>query len=111
MSQPAHAFSLFNTDYNDRYGTTRYEIPNMKSINAATFDQPLQDLLDHIDTEDIIITKNGDPVAKVIKFNRKSTSHLIGSLKDKIEVRGDIFSTGIHYPEDCHKYNRDEGQP
>ena len=44
------------------------------------------------------------------KIYRKGSNsgRLIGSLKHKIKVHGDIFSTGIHYPEDCHKYNRDE---
>ncbi len=46
--------------------------------------------------------KHGRPVAKLIRYERQSAS-LIGSLRDKIEIRGDILSTGVDW--------RADGQP
>ena len=84
----------------------------MKSIDAATLGQQLQGLVNQLDTEDVLITNDGAPVAKLTKIQSKGDStHLIGCLEGKIEVFGDIYSTGVHYPEDCHKYNRDKDQP
>ena len=77
----------------------------MKTIDAEDFQQLYMSLIDQLDDEDVVITKHGKPVAKLTKYEGKS-AHLIGSLKDKITIHGDIFSTGIHYPEDCHKFNR-----
>ena len=84
----------------------------MKSIDAATLGQQMQDLVNQLDTEDVLITHDGAPVAKLTKIRGNGNSaHLIGSLQGKIEVFGDIYSTGVHYPEDCHKYNRDKDRP
>ena len=42
----------------------------------------------------MIATKRGKPVARVIPYN-SNDSDLIGSLSQKITIRGDIFTTGI----------------
>lgn len=82
----------------------------MKSIDAYSFNQPLSDLLDQLDEDGVMISQDGKPVALVTRIYRKGSKpgHVIGSLKDKIKIHGDIFSTGIHYPGDCHKYVRTE---
>ena len=82
----------------------------MKSIDVSNCDQTLQILLKNLHHETITITENGVPVASLTKYGGDSVN-LIGSLEGKIKVHGDIFSTGIHYPRDCHKYNRDKDQP
>jgi antitoxin (DNA-binding transcriptional repressor) of toxin-antitoxin stability system len=43
-----------------------------------------------------VITKRGKPVAKLIPLPSDSAS-LIGSLKDKLEIKGEIFSTGLSW--------------
>lgn len=65
----------------------------MKTIAAAKFKEQCLALLDELDTDGLIITKHGRPVAKIIPFERTS-AELIGSLHGQIQVNGDIFSTG-----------------
>ena len=40
------------------------------------------------------------PVARVLPYDRDSAS-LIGSLRDKLEIKGDIMSTGIRWDAEC----------
>lgn len=68
----------------------------MKSIGAAKFKEQCLSLLEEVGPEGLVITKNGRPVAKLIPFERTS-EELIGSLKGKIKVKGDLFSTGIKW--------------
>ena len=42
------------------------------------------------------ITKRGKPVAKLIPIRTASAS-LIGSLKGKLKIKGDILSTGARW--------------
>ena len=64
----------------------------MKTIGAAKFKEQCLALLDHLDAEGLVITKHGKPVARVIPFE-KQEADLIGSLRHKIKVTGDIYST------------------
>ena len=66
----------------------------MKQIAAAKFKEQCLALLDRVDAEGLVITKRGKPVAKLIPIASASAG-LIGSLKGKIEIRGDILSTGL----------------
>ena len=50
-------------------------------------------LLDRVDDEGIVITKHGKPVAKLVRME-SSSSNLIGALKGKIKIKGNLFSTG-----------------
>jgi antitoxin (DNA-binding transcriptional repressor) of toxin-antitoxin stability system len=43
-----------------------------------------------------VITKHGRPVAKLIPIQEQS-ANLIGSMKGKIKIKGDIFSTGVRW--------------
>ena len=65
----------------------------MKSIGAAKFKEQCLSLLDELSLEGIVITKWGKPVARVIPYPQDSSS-LIGILKDKITIHGDITTTG-----------------
>ena len=65
----------------------------MKQIAAAAFKEHCLSILDTVDEEGIVITKRGKPVAKLIPIRAESAG-LIGSLKAKIHIAGDIFSTG-----------------
>ncbi len=68
----------------------------MKSIGAAKFKENCLSILEEIGPEGLVITKNGKPVAKLIPFARTSAD-LIGSLKSKIQIKGDLLSTGIKW--------------
>ena len=86
----------------------------MKRIPIGDVDEQLLELMDPHDDEGLVITKRGVPVARIVPRiveKKGKFAKYIGSMKDEITVHGDIFSTGVHYPEDCHKYNRDEDQP
>ena len=71
----------------------------MKTIGAAKFKEQCLALLDRLDAEGLIVTKHGKPVARVIPCNQECAD-LIGSLKHKIEIRGDIFTTGLRWDAD-----------
>jgi prevent-host-death family protein len=68
----------------------------MKQIPAAKFKEQCLALLDRVDGEGIIITKRGRPVAKLIPIRTESAA-LIGRLKDRLKVKGDVFSTGAKW--------------
>ena len=68
----------------------------MKQIAAAKFKEQCLSILDNVAPEGIVITKHGKPVAKLIPI-RAESADLIGSLKEKLRVKGDILSTGIRW--------------
>jgi len=68
----------------------------MKQIAAAKFKAQCLSLLDAVDADGIVITKHGKPVAKLIPIASDSAS-LIGSLAGKLEIAGDILSTGADW--------------
>ena len=68
----------------------------MRQMNASKFKERCLALLDELDQDGIIITKRGKPVAKVIPI-RSSCAGLIGSMKGKITVKGNIISTGLKW--------------
>lgn len=65
----------------------------MKTIAAAKFKERCLSILDHVDRDGIIITKRGKAVAKLIPVEQPLFGELIGSLKGKLKVKGDILST------------------
>ena len=68
----------------------------MKTIGAAKFKEQCLALLDDLDPDGLIVTKRGKPVARLLPFHRQH-AELIGSLRGKVEIRGDILSTGIEW--------------
>ena len=68
----------------------------MKRIEAAKFKEQCLSLIDRVDREGIVITKRGRPVAKLIPLGADSAS-LIGSLKDKLKIKGDLLATGVRW--------------
>lgn len=67
-----------------------------KTIGAAQFKEKCLAILDEVGPEGIVVTKHGKPVAKLIPIEADSAD-LIGSLKDEIEVKGDVLSTGVKW--------------
>ena len=68
----------------------------MRSINASKFKEQCLSLLDNLGSTGIVITKRGKPVAKLIPINR-DCSDLIGSMKGKLKIKGDILSSGLRW--------------
>jgi len=76
-----------------------YEEGIMKEIGAARFKEQCLALLDNLDAEGLVVTKRGKPVARVIPFVTND-GDLIGSLRGKLEIKGDIFTTGVQWDAD-----------
>ncbi len=68
----------------------------MRTISASKFKEQCLSLLDRLDADGIVITKHGKPVGRLLPANQSCAS-LIGSLKGRIKVRGDILSTGVKW--------------
>ena len=68
----------------------------MQHINASKFKEQCLAILDNLNPEGIVITKHGKPVARLVPAS-SNCSELIGSMKGKIHIHGDILSTGIEW--------------
>ena len=71
----------------------------MNTIGALQFKEQCLGLLDNLDDEGLVVTKCGVPVARVIPYHEHD-GDLIGSLRHKIEVRGDVLTTGVGWRAD-----------
>lgn len=68
----------------------------MKTVPASKFKEQCLALLDNLDREGILVTKHGKPVARVVPAEA-DCARLIGCMKGKIEIRGDLLSTGLKW--------------
>ena len=68
----------------------------VQQIAAAKFKEQCLAILDDVAPEGIVITKHGKPVAKLLPI-RSEPGALIGALRGKMKVVGDIFSTGAKW--------------
>ena len=76
----------------------------VKEIDAAIFKDQCLPLLDRLDPDGLIVTKNGKPVAKITPYEIEcgvQGRDLIGSLRHKITINGDVFSTGLRWESDA----------
>lgn len=62
-------------------------------MNATDFKQKCLSVLDNLDSEGVVITKRGKAIARVIPITADS-ARLIGIMKGRLTVKGDILSTG-----------------
>ena len=80
----------------------------MKSVGASYFKEHCLELLAQLDAQGLVITQDGKPIAKVIpqepppsepedEDKEWKSAVLNGSLRGKIKIHGDIFSTGIRW--------------
>ena len=71
---------------------TRTKTP---SVPAAEFKATCLELMDRVRETGVeyVVTKHGKPVAKLIPFTADS-SGLIGALAGKVQIKGEILSTG-----------------
>lgn len=61
-------------------------------IAAGKFKAQCLKLMDQVQAsrEEVVITKHGKPVAKLVPFENNSSTSLLGYLKGTVEVVGDI---------------------
>ena len=71
----------------------------MNTIGALQFKEQCLELLDNLDDEGLVVTKHGWPVARVLPY-RDVDGDLIGSLRDKTRIRGDVLTTGVGWRAD-----------
>jgi prevent-host-death family protein len=74
-----------------------------KTFTVTEFKAKCLKILDELEPQGIIVTKRGQPVAKVLPLRRAKFEELYGCMKDKIKIKGDIFSTGV-------KWNAESGK-
>jgi antitoxin (DNA-binding transcriptional repressor) of toxin-antitoxin stability system len=68
-----------------------------KTITATEFKAKCLAILDDLDPQGLVVLKHGRPVARLVPFKEGGTSGFIGSMKGKIEVKGDIYTTGVRW--------------
>lgn len=68
----------------------------MPTMNAAKFKEQCLAVLDSLPPDGVVITKRGKPVAKVIPI-RGDCAELIGSMKGKLKIKGNAYSTGLRW--------------
>jgi len=61
----------------------------VKRVSAAKFKEQCLALLDRVDSDGILITKHGKPVAKLMPVHTDNAK-LIGSFKGKIKISGGL---------------------
>ena len=61
----------------------------MKEIAIDDASEQIRVLVDELDDEGVILTRDGEIVATLSKFKGKSAD-LIGCMKDEVKVNGDI---------------------
>ena len=81
----------------------------MTTVGDKYFTARCQELLDRLDDDGLVITRNGVPYAKVVRLDPaehrpRNLRHLRGSLKGKIRIIGDIESPA--HPWDPGKFDK-----
>ena len=66
---------------------------DMKQLNVSEFREQCLALLDGLPAEGVVITKRGRPVARLVPV-QDNDADLIGSLRGRLGIKGDVFSTG-----------------
>ena len=80
----------------------------MKTIEASQFQDECLALLSELDTDGLIVTDGGKPIARVLPHNTGDStdsqpdehvdnSDLYGILRGKLEIKGDTMSTGVRW--------------
>ena len=64
-----------------------------RTISATEFKAKCLSILEHLDSRGIVVTKHGRPLAKVLPARPLANERLIGSMSERIRIKGDLFST------------------
>ena len=68
----------------------------MTRVSAYKFKEQCLAILEQVGPEGIVITKHGKPVARLVPVE-SDCRHLLGSLKGKLKIKGDILSAGVEW--------------
>jgi antitoxin (DNA-binding transcriptional repressor) of toxin-antitoxin stability system len=68
-----------------------------KTLTATEFKAKCLRILDDLGPQGIIILKRGRPVAKLTPLSPRRNEELIGLMRGKIAIKGNIFSTGVKW--------------
>jgi prevent-host-death family protein len=78
-----------------------------KTIPATEFKAKCLAILDELDPAGVVVTKHGRPIARVVPITPHDNERLIGSMKGKIKVRGNLLTTGVTWDaESRHSHSR-----
>ena len=78
-----------------------------KTITATEFKAKCLSILEQLDPGGIVVTKRGLAVARVLPMNAGTNERLVGSMKGKIQIKGDLLTTGITWnAESGHAHRR-----
>ena len=66
-----------------------------RTISATEFKAKCLSILEQLDSRGVVVTKHGRPLARVLPARPHTNEPLIGSMKGRIKVKGDILSSGI----------------
>lgn len=77
----------------DKHFDNQERIMSHKTVKASEFKAKCLQLMDEIKKtgEEIIITKNGEPVSKLVPVRHKPKT-LFGAHREKVVVKGDIVA-------------------
>ena len=73
-----------------------YNLVMARILNVSEFRKQALELLDHLPPEGVLIAGRGKPIARLVPVH-DTIADLIGSMKGKLHIRGDVFSTGIRW--------------
>ena len=68
-----------------------------KTITASEFKAKCLKILERLDPPGLVITKRGRPIAKVTPIPFADNLKLVGLMKGKIKIKGNLFLTGIKW--------------
>jgi prevent-host-death family protein len=68
----------------------------MKTMAASQFKAQCLAVIETVGPEGLVITKRGRPVARLLPM-RSAPGDLLGCLRGKIAVAGDLLSTGVRW--------------
>ena len=68
-----------------------------KTISASEFKATCLRLLEHLEPDGLVVTKRGRPVARVTPVPERDNQALIGSMRGKIHVKGELWTTGAKW--------------
>ena len=68
----------------------------MVTITASEFKAKCLNIMDNLNDEGVVVTKRGKPVARIVPYEQ-GFAQFIGCMEGKVEVYGDIMSTGVEW--------------
>ena len=77
-----------------------------RTISATEFKAKCLSILEQLDSRGIVVTKRGRPLARVLPARPLANERLIGSMKGRIAIKGDLFSTGVRWDADTRHSHR-----